>query len=316
MIRFSVDMFVGVLILVAVGLIWTLTGVVMGGAKKHGIDSSLMQLMSSTLTFVVCGLLILLNVFPQMEVSQKTGLYAFVMFFFVGVTGYLLNETMARAMERGPNGLVWGILQSGTVIPFIIGVLFHGVPTPWLRICGMAVILIALLLMSNDRHDNTQKSAGKSWLFLSFMAFLICGLQQTINNEPSYSEEIRHGIHAVYRCFFISIGSLLSAFYGQLRRGGFNPLQENMKNNFRLPVFWLFSFGEKAIGIFGTLYLTFNGMDRMAKLGYGAISYPVMVVSCIAGFSLYSILVLREKCTWRSATGLLCCVLGIIGLSL
>ena len=79
-------MLIGVFILIAVGLIWTLTGVVMGGAKKHGIDSSLMQLMSSTLTFVVCGLLILLKVFPQMEVSQKTGLYAFVMFFFVGVT--------------------------------------------------------------------------------------------------------------------------------------------------------------------------------------------------------------------------------------
>ena len=127
-------MLIGVFILIAVGLIWTLTGVVMGGAKKHGIDSSLMQLMSSTLTFVVCGLLILLKVFPQMDVAPKTELYAFVMFFFVGATGYLLNETMARAMERGPNGLVWGILQSGTVIPFIIGVIFHGVPTPWLRI--------------------------------------------------------------------------------------------------------------------------------------------------------------------------------------
>ena len=69
-------MLIGVFILIAVGLIWTLTGVVMGGAKKHGIDSSLMQLMSSTLTFVVCGLLILLRVFPQMDVAQKTGLYA------------------------------------------------------------------------------------------------------------------------------------------------------------------------------------------------------------------------------------------------
>ncbi len=309
-------MLVGVFILIAVGLIWTLTGVVMGGAKKHGIDSSLMQLMSSLLTLVVSGLLILLKVFPQMDISRNTGIYAFIMYFLVGASGYLLNETMARAMERGPNGLVWGILQSGTVIPFIVGVLFHHVPAPLMRIGGMAMILLALLLMSGDRHDGAQKTDGKSWLFLSFMAFLICGLQQTINNEPSYSEEIRHGVHSVYRCFFMGIGSILSAIYGQLRRGSFKSLRENMKNNFRLPIFWLFSFGEKAIGIWGTLYLTFNGMDRMAKLGFGAISYPIMVVSCIAGFSLYSMVVLREKCTWKSATGLLCCVLGIIGLSL
>ena len=60
------------------------------------------------------------------------------------------------------------------LIPFIIGVIFHGVPTPWLRICGMAMILIALLLMSHDRHDNTQKSSGKSWLFLSFIRSSPC----------------------------------------------------------------------------------------------------------------------------------------------
>jgi multidrug transporter EmrE-like cation transporter len=27
-------------------------------------------------------------------------------------------------------------------------------------------------------------------------------------------------------------------------------------------------------------------------------------------------LVLRERCTWKSVTGLLCCIAGIIGLSL
>jgi multidrug transporter EmrE-like cation transporter len=288
----------------------------MGGAKKHGIDSSLMQLMSSLLTIVVCCALVVCGVYPSLDVSQQTGLYAFAMYFCVGASGYILNETMARAMERGPNGLVWGILQSGTVIPFIVGVLFHHVPTPPLRIGGMVMILMALLFMSSDRHDDSRKAEGKSWLYLSFVAFMICGLQQTINNEPSYSEEIRQGVHAVYRCLFLAVGSLLSAIYGQMRRGGLKTLRENVKRNFRLPFFWLFSFGEKAIGIFGTLYLTFNGMDRMAKLGYGAISYPVMVVSCIAGFSLYSILALREKCTWKSATGLVCCILGIIGLSL
>ena len=163
-------MLIGVLILISVGLIWTLTGVVMGGAKKHGIDSSLMQLMSSVLTLVVSALLILLKVFPTLDVGGRTVLYAFIMYFLVGASGYLLNETMARAMERGPNGLVWGILQSGTVIPFIVGVLFHGIPAPLLRICGMAMILVALMLMSSDRQDNAVKTEGKSWLFLSFIA--------------------------------------------------------------------------------------------------------------------------------------------------
>ena len=93
-------MLIGVLILISVGLIWTLTGVVMGGAKKHGIDSSLMQLMSSVLTLVVSALLILLKVFPPLDVGGKTVLYAFIMYFLVGASGYLLNETMARAIGR------------------------------------------------------------------------------------------------------------------------------------------------------------------------------------------------------------------------
>ena len=38
MIRFSVDMLIDVLILIAVGLIWNLTDVVMCRAKKHGVN--------------------------------------------------------------------------------------------------------------------------------------------------------------------------------------------------------------------------------------------------------------------------------------
>ena len=79
---------------------------------------------------------------------------------------------------------------------------------------------------------------------------------------------------------------------------------------------WLFALVLQASILLEKLFLSFRGLDMMAKLGNGAISYPVMVISCIGVFTLYSIVVLHEKVTWRSATGLALCTMGIVLLSM
>jgi uncharacterized membrane protein len=79
---------------------------------------------------------------------------------------------------------------------------------------------------------------------------------------------------------------------------------------------WLFAIILQASLLFEKLFLSFRAMDMMAKLGNGALSYPVMVISCIAFFTLYSIIVLHEKVTWHSAIGLMLCTIGIVMISL
>lgn len=303
-------MFYGIALLVIVGGIWTLTGIVMGGASRHEIETPLLQLISSAIQCVVCGILISAGVFPGLSISWTPALMALGMYFAVGVLNYVLMETMARAMERGPNGMVWAILQSGMILPFAAGILFHGVSAPATRLIGMAILLAALVLMSSAKNENEKNRYGKSWLILSFAAFLICGLQQTISNEPSYHESIRNGVPAVYRTLALGIGNFLPALpVCLLRKNG--PGKKSLAAAFRRKLLWKYAVALQAFSLAAALFLTYNGMDRLAAAGIGAVSYPLMVVTCIVVFSFYSRIALREKLTLRSTAGILCCLTGI-----
>ena len=283
----------------------------MGGVARRGISVELLQGLSYLLGTLVC--LALLPLYPPPEVKGSFVWFALGMYFLVGLLNCFLNTTMAAAMKRGPNSLVWAILQSGMVIPFVFGICFHHVPAGPLRLLGMCAILAALALISMDKPDKSN-ATGSSWLLLSFVAFLLAGVQQTISTEPSYYAETRSGIPIIHRCLALCIGNLVAALPSLLLslKGEGQPLRTALNCKW----LWLYAVILQASILFEKLLLSFRAMDMIARLGNGAISYPVMVISCIAAFTLYSILFLREKVTWRSATGLFLCTLGIVLLSL
>ena len=283
----------------------------MGGVARKSISVELMQGLSYLLGTLVC--LALLPLYPPLEVKGSFAWFALGMYFLVGLLNCFLNTTMAAAMKRGPNSLVWAILQSGMVIPFVFGICFHHVPAGPLRLLGMCAILAALALISLDKPGKGN-TTGSSWLLLSFVAFLLAGVQQTISTEPSYYAETRSGIPIIHRCLALCIGNLVATLPSLLLslKGEGQPLRTALTCKW----LWLYAVILQASILFEKLLLSFRAMDMMAKLGNGAISYPVMVISCIASFTLYSILFLREKVTWRSATGLFLCTLGIVLLSL
>jgi len=305
-------MLTALIILIIVGLIWTTTGIVMGGVARKGVSVESMQCMSYLLGTLTC--LALLPLYPALGVSGKFAWFAMGMYFLVGVLNYFVNVTMTAAMKRGPNSLVWAILQAGMIMPFIVGLCFHDVSAGAVRLVGMVAMIAALALISLDKNDGGG-ATGKSWLFLAFVTFLIVGVQQTVATEPSYYPETRSGIPTIYRCLALCGGNLVATIpyiFGLVCKGGVMGI----RNEFSGKWLWIFAITLQASILIEKLFLSFKAMDMMAKLGRGGVSYPVMVVSCIAGFTLYSMIILREKVTWRSAIGLLLCALGIVMLSL
>lgn len=304
-------MFSALLLLILVGVIWTITGIVMGGAARRGISNEFMQCLSYALGTVAC--IALLPLYPGIKVKGKLAFFALGMYFLVGVLNFFLNLAMATAMKRGPNSMVWAIIQAGMLIPFIVGICLHDVHAGPLRLLGMFFMLVALALISMDK-DSSGGASGKLWLLLSFMGFLIAGVQQSVATEPSYYPEIRTGIPIIHRCLALCSGNLVATLpflLRQLSKGNFSLLRVEFEGKW----LWLYAIALQASILIEKLFLSFRAMDIMAKLGSGAISYPVMVISCIAAFTLYSIIILHEKVTWRSTTGLVLCTLGIVMLS-
>ena len=104
-------MLTAISILVIVGVFWTLTGVVMSGVAHKGIAVEPMQCVSYLMGTVVC--LALLPLYPSIEAKGGFAAFALGMYFLAGVLNYFLNITMAAAMKRGPNSLVWAIPPGG-----------------------------------------------------------------------------------------------------------------------------------------------------------------------------------------------------------
>ena len=50
---------------------------------------------------------------------------------------------MSRAMQCGPNGIIWAIIQSAMIFPFIFGVAFYDVKLNILRILGICLMIVS-----------------------------------------------------------------------------------------------------------------------------------------------------------------------------
>ena len=66
-----------------------------------------------------------------------------------------------------------------------------------------------------------------------------------------------------------------------------------------------------ATGLISACLLQYPSMDALARHGIGGASYPIMIASCLVGFSLFSLLYLKEKLTRLQYAALGCCIAGI-----
>ncbi|MBP5640703.1 MAG: hypothetical protein J6X55_14580 [Victivallales bacterium] len=304
-------MLIALTLLILVGFSWTYNGIVMGGVSKYNVSIPLLQLISYLYALIIGLILLFSGLYPPLSASKDAALQACILYSLVGMLSFPLIVAMAKGMACGPNSLVWAILQSGMVIPFIYGICFHGVKAGAFRLFGMALLLLAVPLMSVNRKSEEKKINGKSWVFFALVAFLICGIQQTFNNEPSYNDEIRLGVPVIHRCLLIYISNLVVATV-MLFCPNHATVRKNLLIHLKNRHLWIYAIVLQSITMASGLFLSFNAMDRMAKLDKGAISYPIMVISCIMGFTLYSVIWLRERLTWQAITGLCCCIMGIV----
>lgn len=68
-------------------------------------------------------------------------------------------QIMSYAMQRGPNGIIWTIIQSALIFPFLGGVVFFHVRLNAFRISGILLLLAALVLFGFGK-DNSPRSGG------------------------------------------------------------------------------------------------------------------------------------------------------------
>ena len=298
-------MLFGLIALSLTGVSWSLFGIVMGSAPKRGVDASFVQFFSGAVSILANGFLLLL-IRPEWNSSMYLALLCYG---FAGVLNFLLLQLMSIAMQSGPNGIIYGIVQSGVVFPFMMGILFFAVPCPPTRIAGMGLLIIALFLFGIAKGSGDDKKQG-NWMIPAFASFLFCGLQQCFTNLPSYYTELAK-LNPAARTMVSFFGVIFGAFcwnFVKIRFYGFKPDWKQLRSKY----LWIYVLILQGFGLFSSYFLLYNGMDALAKAGVGSIAYPLLVSSCIIGFFLYSSLILREKIRPIQMAAFIFCLTGIV----
>lgn len=296
----------GIMAMVIVGSSWCLIGFIMGDAPKRGIDPGLVQLFGAVVSVTVStSLMLASSAYPTG--SSEVIFWTCAAYAYSGASSFIMLQIMSQAMQTGPNGIIWSIIQSALVFPFIGGILFFGVELTSMRLLGIILLLAALVLFSLTKNNAAQ---GGNWKLKAFICLAMCAVQQNITTAPSYFPEAR-GVPAIVRALATSSGTLVTAFVYCIVR--MTPeRKQQIRNNLRNSTLWKYIAGLQFFNLFFAYTLFYPGMNVMADHGLGGMCYPMMVGSCIVSFTITSVLLLKEKIKPMQIAALAVCLAGLI----
>lgn len=300
--------------LIAVGSSWCLVGIIMGYAPKIGIPANCVQLASCVGSLVVSLVLSIISV-SGAQCTPHVLVATCLVYFIAGFLNYWGVMAMAAGMQRGPNGVVWGIMQSALIFQFAAGILFFNVAPTTPRMLGIASIAVALVFYSMTKSNAPGAvKDGHSWKFFAFLSFAAIAFQQNFATLPSYYQECRL-VPAAARVFSSALGGMagtlvtLAIEFAKARDRAMQDLRGLSRGKL-----WLFVAGMQLFGLVFSYMLLYPGLDVLGKEGAGSVSYPIMVGSCILAFSLYAAISLKEKVTAKQVLALVFCAIGLVGL--
>lgn len=299
----------GIVEMIVVGLCWTSFGVVMGFAPKRKVDVGIMLFFSSLVAMAVCGTMGLCSGFPQ-NVPIVPYWITVGSLFVCGALNYVQLDLMSRAMSRGPNGIIWSVIQCSFVFPFLSGVLFFQAKCSFWNALGALLIICALLILGVGKDNKVSNEKG-SWKLFAFLSLVSTGIAQILSNLPSYYPEA-NAISSIWRSAYFALGLAAGTVGGSvllLRKKLWNEVRSNV-GNWNM---WIFVIVLQGFEILASILLLYPGMNRLAEAGVGAIAYPLVVASGIVGFEAYTLVGLKEK---RSFLQILAFVMTLCGIAL
>ncbi|HEY3333492.1 MAG TPA: hypothetical protein VGK19_25900 [Capsulimonadaceae bacterium] len=291
-------MIVGLLLCVVVGVLWASSGTIYSRVAKSG---------DSTLAFLACAtgfsfFFSWLGVrdWHGVSVDATSRLPELVALMVVGgaFTGFY-QQLMITAMVRGHNAVAWTIAQSAMAIPFLAGLaIWHDSP-PASKIVGVCCLLATVAILGAAKTSRSELATASTWLPLVLTMFVANGVGQTLTTVPSRWPNWTDTHHLRVALSFtgvFAVNGLVAAFTKQ-RVTRATVLLGLLSSAF----------------VFTAQMIIFPCMDILQRYGIVGICYPLACGSTIISFSLYSLLVLKERFQARETVAI---TLGLAGLGL
>ncbi len=288
------------IMVVMLGLSWSCVGVIFSKAAEKKINFISFMALSSIITMFVAFMII-----PKYSIfleSPSTIYFRAVPHtLMVGVSTALGVICMNKAMKIGHHGATWSLVQSALIIPFLFGIFIWNEDITILNIAGLVVILISILLfgIAKNGSDKIDSSYNIKWLFFSLVCLIFFGSQQVCMAIPSRWTDWQDSM--MLRVPFIQLSSVIC----------YNTIMIIQRKKITLKV-WRLAILLSCVMIMSQLLL-FETLDTFAQFSKTSLVFPIGIGVSMIAFSLYSLLILKEKTNFYNISGM---VFGTLGIAL
>ena len=280
----------GIIAMLLYGGSWSFIGLYLGEAPRKGFEAAILIAVCNFVTFLF-SVAVMFGTGAQSTAEFMPTLLTCAAFVISGILIFVQQKLISLAMQNGPNGVIWAIIQSALICPFLVGFLCFKSDVNAMRWLGLAFLILALVLFACGK-DNSGKG-GNLWKYIAFTAFAVTGVQQTVNVIPSYYPAT-FGVSSIMKAI-AQTGGVVLAFAVWMLFQNRAKICQDLKNALSNRTFWKYIIILQIINIAVLYFLFYPGLNVMVTAGLGSICYPMMVGACIIAFSFVSLLVLKEK---------------------
>ncbi|MCQ2379952.1 MAG: EamA family transporter [Victivallaceae bacterium] len=300
-------MLAGLLLVFLAGITWNAEGICVSYCASRKLNFDLVQgwlFLACAAISLVCSLL----AGDFQSHPSEVLWHAFISTSLAGTANFFTFVMASRAMAKGPNGLIWAILQSGMIGSFLMGILFFHEDPAVVRITGLLLIIAGIFLMGMGKDGATDRVAKNDWLPAALLSFLLVAVTHCFCTYPSFVPELA-GTSSMFRSIGMFFGGFLAFSVFSL------PRQVRLREFGSAKIFTIVGIliAEKLVASY---LLFFPGMDRLALHHAGGLGFPIGIGVCVGGFSLYSLVFLKERISKTGLAGLCAVLIGIVMISI
>ena len=210
----------GFLLIIAAGFCWIGVGISVSICSARSWNYNIVQGLNYLGAALICALILAGS--SASGASWEAPGWGVIASCVAGIANFYSYVFTSKAMQRGPNGLVWGIMQAGMIGSFLMGVICFGEKAAPLRLLGLVLILCGVLAMGLGKGGKS--AGGSNWIVPSLIAFLLVMATHCCNALPSYfPDTARTGV--LFRTMGIYsggvIGFALTTLPGMIRTRDF-----------------------------------------------------------------------------------------------
>jgi drug/metabolite transporter (DMT)-like permease len=293
----------GILLTLAAGSFWSLSGVVNSCCAKYKLD-----IVTYLLSNMICSFVLsLIFCFDYNTPWNKLAVMAAIMI-PAGVANTSGALLLQAALKRGHHGIIFLIANAAMVVPFLCGLLFFGERPSLLQSCGTAGIFLGVFCCSVPKLKNSGDNKNSThWFRYALLSFLCFGLAQTLMTMTSFPAFKEYAIAGSSKttllyCGCAALMTLRAA--GAIRKKELQFSKKLIVCGILVSISNLFS-----------MYLMFYALDALAAAKLASMGFSLALSSSLVMFTLYSIFIIREKCYFMTMLGLVLIITGGLLLS-